>query len=239
MILSFLLSFIGIASANQAPVANAGENFLWAIGSELTLDASNSYDPDGDVLSFKWSISFFPEDSELDESDLGATEQSTLRFTPVDVGDHQFLLTVSDGTHSDTDLITVVVKDNAPPQADAGDDQEVEVGTRVLLDGRYSGDIDGDALLYEWSLKTLPTASELQDSDLADPRSVLAAFTPDVPGDYVVELAADDGFFVETSTVTVTALPASSCSHFPRTPRGLLFSLLAVVGIVLQRSRRL
>jgi probable HAF family extracellular repeat protein len=44
-----------LTRANQAPVATAGGPYTTVEGNSITLDASASYDPDGDPLSFTWS----------------------------------------------------------------------------------------------------------------------------------------------------------------------------------------
>ena len=43
-----------------------------------------------------------------------------------------------------------VEKSNMPPLADAGYDQRVLTGTRVILDGSASNDFEGTALTYQW-----------------------------------------------------------------------------------------
>jgi Tol biopolymer transport system component len=47
---------IYLATANQPPVANAGGPYTVTYGSSLTLDGSASTDPDGDPLTYLWTI---------------------------------------------------------------------------------------------------------------------------------------------------------------------------------------
>jgi hypothetical protein len=79
---------------------------------------------------------------------------------------------------------------NNSPVAHAGLDQGVVVGAPALLDGGGSFDLDGDALTYQWSFSALPagSASVLTASD-----TVSASFTPDVVGDYAINLVVSDG----------------------------------------------
>jgi hypothetical protein len=43
------------ASRNEPPVASAGESPLFSYpGAALTFDGSESYDPDGDIISYDW-----------------------------------------------------------------------------------------------------------------------------------------------------------------------------------------
>ena len=94
--------------------------------------------------------------------------------------------------------------DNQTPVANAGPDQTVNNQTQVTLDGSGSSDADGDTLSYSWAFKSRPAGSlaALSSTSIAGP-----VFTPDVVGDYVLELSVDDDFAngVATDTVTITA----------------------------------
>jgi len=83
---------------------------------------------------------------------------------------------------------TSVVVPNRPPVADAGPDQEVEAGTLVTLDGSGSVDIDGDPLTFLWSVVSSP-----EPVTFSDPTAMITTFTPNTPGDYVIQLVVNDG----------------------------------------------
>jgi len=46
---------VTVLQLNQPPVADAGEDKSYIEGSSVELNGNNSYDPDGDPLSYKWS----------------------------------------------------------------------------------------------------------------------------------------------------------------------------------------
>ena len=79
---------------------------------------------------------------------------------------------------------------NTPPVANAGADQAALAGQTLTLDGSASSDVDGDPLTYAWSIVSRPTGSA---AAIVDPAEVLARFTPDLTGEYVIELVVDDG----------------------------------------------
>jgi len=45
-----------VNSTNSAPIANAGMDQTISIGRTASLDGTGSADPDGDILSFQWTL---------------------------------------------------------------------------------------------------------------------------------------------------------------------------------------
>ena len=92
---------------------------------------------------------------------------------------------------------------NAVPVANAGADQNVEVGALVTLGGAGSSDAEGSPLSFGWTLTSAPAGSTAK---LADPATGTPAFTPDVDGSYLITLVVNDGSASSApDTVTVTA----------------------------------
>ena len=92
---------------------------------------------------------------------------------------------------------------NQPPVADAGSAETVDVGETTTLDGSASLDGDGDTLSYAWSISAAPTGST---AALSSPSMAMTDLTPDVAGDFVVELTVSDGNGgMSTASVTITA----------------------------------
>tara|TARA_B110000211_G_scaffold234958_1_gene307792 strand:- start:4481 stop:6256 length:1776 start_codon:yes stop_codon:yes gene_type:complete len=53
--LSSEIDYVTISPENQLPVADAGRDFSIIVGEPITIDGSNSYDPEGDELTYLWS----------------------------------------------------------------------------------------------------------------------------------------------------------------------------------------
>lgn len=188
---------------NLPPVAYAGMDQSVIAGTLVTLDASGSTDPDGDLISYSWALQSAPLGS-LAVLANPATVYPT--FTADVQGTYSFVLSVSDGDASSIDYVNVTAAiPNAAPVANAGLDQTVVTGSTVTLDGSGSSDADGDTLSYLWSfdLTTMPAGSTaiLMGSTTATP-----TFVADVGGTYTIRLVVSDGYATSTvDTVTVTA----------------------------------
>jgi hypothetical protein len=195
------------APGNSPPVAGAGPDQSVLTGATVQLDGSTSSDADGDPLTYAWQVLSRPEGSQAVLSD---PTQVTPTFLADLEGEYVVQLTVGDGqAASSPDTVTIHTEQgNAPPVADAGDDQSVTAGDTVLLDGSGSSDPDGDPLTYRWSLLAVPAGSQaaLQDGQSVQPRLVA-----DLPGQYVVQLIVNDGQLDSVpSTLLVTAGPGNS-----------------------------
>ncbi|WP_185957190.1 PKD domain-containing protein [Gracilimonas mengyeensis] len=94
--------------------------------------------------------------------------------------------------------------DNPPATtltADAGEDTDEIVGFLVTADG---SDSDGDGTLsYSWSFINTP---ENSTASLANAETENPEFTPDLPGEYSLELEVSSGDESETDTVTYSAI---------------------------------
>ena len=172
---------VTVVLPNQAPVANAGADQTVDVGAIVQLDGNGSSDADGDRLTYRWTA---PSGIVL-----GNTTVSQPTFTASAVGTYRFRLVVNDGqvdSESDTVVVTVF-QPNRVPVANAGVDQSVEVGAKVLLEGGGSQDSDGDVLTYQW------TQFEGSSVFLSDATSVTPSFTPDEAGTYRFSLIVSDG----------------------------------------------
>ena len=178
---------LSVSTINIPPIANAGDDQTVFVGDLVTLNGSNSADPDGDALSFYWNFTSLPEGS---SAGLNTADTANPTFTVDLPGLYVVSLIVNDGNvDSAADTVSVSTL-NVAPIADAGPDQAVFVGDMVRLDGSQSMDMDGDPLSYSWRFNTLPAGSTafLDDPALANP-----TFNVDVAGVYSLSLVVNDG----------------------------------------------
>lgn len=189
---------------NRQPIANAGSDLDRPTGgTTLSLDGSGSSDPDGDVLTYAWTLIESPAGSAAALSD--ATNVRPSITTDLD-GTYTIELVVSDGKLTGADRVRVRIGDlGVPPVARAGVDLTGMINVEVSIDGSASSDADGDALTYAWRFTETPDANAV----LAGSTTNRVRFTPAVVGRYVVELTVDDGAFTSSDQVAieVTTMP--------------------------------
>ena len=197
---------VKITAKTTVPTANAGSDKSTVVDSACSLEGSASFDPDGDPLTFSWSLSSCPENCDESTMVISNSRQAVASFTPTVLGLYEFNLTVSDGKNSDVDKVTInVLVTINPPVVDAGDDQEVETGYSVDLDGSGSFDADGDELYYLWTFQNVPASSLLVNDDIQNSTNALSEFTPDTDGDYILKLTVNDGGLIDHDFVTIFA----------------------------------
>ncbi len=175
------------AADNQAPVAEAGANRTARVHDTVHLDGSGSIDADGNALTFKWSLTSRPAGSTATLTNATAVNPTLL----IDAaGTYVARLIVNDGTIDSQPDTVVISTVNSPPTADAGTVQAVWIDDTVHLDGSGSGDADGDALSFSWSLISMPDGST---AELSDVTAVKPTFKIDVSGIYIAQLIVNDG----------------------------------------------
>jgi len=175
-------------------VANAGSDQTAAIGEEVVVDGSASFDPTGESLHYAWSAS--PNNPTV----VVVTPTVRFQFTPSAMGTYTFYLNVTDGsTISSIDSVSIIVGGslNTPPVAEAGP-QRVDTGNPIILDGGASSDPDGDRLTYLWETLSAPTTVELADSD-----AVQTSFIATASGTYLIRLTVSDGQLSHSTEVSI------------------------------------
>jgi hypothetical protein len=148
---------------NVPPVADAGEDQTVAAGDQVILDGSASADPDGDDLSFSWSLLSVPEGSLAEIASPAAAETT---FIADVVGAYIANLVVNDGSvDSEPAMVTitavlpeeaatetlfhiVLTIDVIPPEALHNEHaatpliRKIDAVSKMIAEGRYEEALD-------------------------------------------------------------------------------------------------
>lgn len=173
----------------------------------INLDGSNSTDPNNDKLTYKWDITGTPDNSPITPDNPTAAKTF---FTANQKGDYVAQLTVRDEFQSSLNTIMITVDDLKATVTPTS--QKVLHTQEVTLNG--NDDMDE----YTWTLISSPGSS----LDLSTQKGPTLKFTPDVVGQYKVQLTVKKGEPQDTSepatidvkTVLASAVsPVSVCSN--------------------------
>ncbi|MBU2182384.1 MAG: PKD domain-containing protein, partial [Gammaproteobacteria bacterium] len=195
-------------AANQTPIANAGADIKARVGDNILLNGTGSVDPDGDALTYSWQFTLQPAGS---NAVLNSALSSQADFELDVAGSYRVQLVVNDGkTDSAPDTVDITTE-NSPPVAIAGPDGSTPVAVAYQLNGAASYDVDGDNISYVWQILSAPagSAATLSASNIVNP-----VLTPDMSGDYQIQLIVNDG---ETDSlpdiVTVSTLNSAPVAN--------------------------
>ncbi|MFC6976272.1 S8 family serine peptidase [Halomicroarcula sp. GCM10025709] len=198
---------VTVSPSNSVPTADAGSDVSVNGGAPVTLDATGSTDPDGDVLSYFWTQTGGTAVS------LGSSNTATPTFTAPGVNSQTtltFEVSVTDPSGaSDTDTVAVTVSpSNNAPTADAGSDISVTGGSSVTLDATGSTDPDGESLIYSWS-QTGGTAVSLGSPNTATPTFTAPSVNSQTTLTFELTVTDANGGW-GTDTVAVTVSPSNT-----------------------------
>jgi PKD domain/Bacterial Ig domain len=186
-------------ATNATPIAQAyAPTARVPSGIEVFLRGSDSFDADGDSLTYSWDIALRPPQS---LAGLSAYDTANVRFTPDMDGSYQFKLRVTDPKGAYSERFVEIVVGGATPVVYL-DRQRVmaTLGEAVALASTHSFG-SSSALTYTWNLDTKPQGSSVK---LPTPGTDKLSFTPDVVGTYIVNLSVSNGSrSASTSTIVV------------------------------------
>lgn len=207
------------------PVADAGNDQYAATGVPITLDGSGSYDRDGRLITFAWTLAAAPSGSAATLADPTAPNPA---FTPDRPGEYRFRLTIPYAcrkSRHDWVTLTVLAAGHAPPNPIVGRDQQAVVGVPVTVDGSESSDPEGAPLTFLWSFERKPRHSRLTDAAILARDTAIPSFTPDVAGRYLLTLRVSDGALTEEADVEVTVAPRRAGPNADAGPDQMLAGL--------------
>lgn len=194
------------------PVAVAGADQFVTPGSQVNLNAGNSYNAFGSPLSYSWRMMSRPQGS---FATLSSTSTEQPSFIADVAGPYLVRLAVNDGINDSSrvldnvseDRLVVVAGNNQRPIADGGADHSVNTGSVAIMDGGASSDPESVTLTYAWTLIKQPSGSTATLSSLDTQSTQL---TPDRDGDYLAQLVVNDG--ADNSAPDIVRVSASSLS---------------------------
>jgi len=182
------------------PQANAGPDQTATVGTPVTLDGSrSSHLRPNAAIAYGWSLVSTPAGSTAEFDDPTDPQP---HFTPDLPGLYIAELVLFDGTRlSRADTVAISTNGNLPPTVDLGPDRKVTLGALVTVDA-LAADPDMDALTFSWSLLSAPAGSA---ATLSAAAGTPVHITPDVAGDYIVQLTAtDSGQLSAVDTLVIT-----------------------------------
>ncbi|MEL6557530.1 MAG: PKD domain-containing protein [Bacteroidota bacterium] len=203
-----------IEEFNLPPAAIIIAEDMAGLNEEVTLNGTSSTDPEGETLTFAWAFISVPTGS---AASISNANQATASFTTDLEGSYIVSLTVSDGTDTATDQVTVIASAGNIPTVritdefgtDFGDDQVFRPDEQFNITGSFSFDLeDGtDLSSYEWEFTSQPAGS------IASPASASAeqvTFSMDLVGEYILKLTvtdSDDNISADSVTINVDRIP--------------------------------
>ena len=187
---------VDTARPNAAPIADAGPDLSLVEGDSFTLDGTASSDPDGDPLTYAWTLASAAGPPPLVPSSV----LPTVSAQTLDDGVYTFELTVSDGELSATDTVVVTVV-NADPTLSARADDATAGGVTLLTAALTdAGTLDTHTASVNWG----DGSAEAVDLSAQGTGwgSLYASHVYDQPGEYTVTLTLvdDDGGSAEFQT---------------------------------------
>jgi hypothetical protein len=191
---------------NASPVCMPGANQTINLpASQVSLDGSGSYDPDGSIVTYIWQQLSGPT-ATITNSASAATTVTGLTAA----GSYVFQLTVIDNkgyTSSSQVTITQNPPLNALPLANAGTNQVITLpSSQVSLDASGSSDPDGTIVSYSWTTQSGPAVYNFSDVTVANP-----TVNNLVAGTYVFRVSVtDNSGGVATADVSVVVQPDPS-----------------------------
>ncbi len=139
--------------SNLPPVISTEPIVYVFEGENVSLDASGSTDPDGDVMIFDW---FHGNADFINAVPLTNKTKAVVSFIAPEVEALTYMpiiIRVTDETEDSYQTVKVYVKDiiNTVPVADAGADIDANESELGILDGSASSDVEGKPITYLWA----------------------------------------------------------------------------------------
>ncbi len=189
-------------TGNTAPIANAGPSRSDVAAGTVTLDGSNSADPEGDPLTFQWAQTSGPT------VQIQNANQATATFEGVAGETYAFELTVADDRGDiGRDSVTIAMEAAAP--------EAPVIGTFLATPDTI---VRGQFANLTWS--TVNAAQVTISGVGAVPPSGSLLISPEQTTEYTLTASNEGGTVSQTVTVTVEeeVVPMPEINFFNATP---------------------
>ncbi|MEQ1698414.1 MAG: FG-GAP-like repeat-containing protein [Hyphomicrobiaceae bacterium] len=199
-----------VSTVNQPPAAQA-TIVRHPVTGVYTLDATSSFDADGDALTYTWTIVGKPAGSAA----VIADAQNPLAQLATDVaGAYAVRLSVTDSRGVTTvGAPLAITSGQAVIAASAGPDRRGQAGSVVWLDPFGSTSSGTPLLNASWALISVPAGSA---ATLGVEVLGRTPFTPDLTGDYVAQVKITGGTATAYNTVVISVGSAASAPPVAR-----------------------
>ena len=185
---------VTVNEVNVAPVLNTIGDKGTSELVELTFTATAS---DTDVVDNVVNTLTFSFDGTF-PSGAAITDDGNFTWTPTEsqVGSHDITVQVTDGSLTDSETLTVTVRDvNAPPVLNTIDDQTVNEFVELTFTATAS---DDDSLTFSFD-GTFPSGAAITDDG-----NFTWTPTESQDGDHTITVQVTDGSLTDSETLTVT-----------------------------------
>jgi WD40 repeat protein len=195
---------VTVTTPNQAPIADfTATPLIGPVPLTVTLDASDSADPDGSIVNYQWNAN----------GQLLAYGHPTTH-TLTEIGEHLITLTVTDNQQasSETQKKVKVISSNQTPTAHfTATPLTGQVPLIITLDASESTDADGTIVNYQWMI----------NDQLLVYGNPTTTYTLSETGDYQITLTViDDEKATATAQQNVQVIPKNQVpiAHFTVAP---------------------
>lgn len=210
---------------NQKPVANPGGPYLVKLNQTITFDGSQSIDPDGTIIFYRWNFG----DGSSQILDISP------KHTYNDPGVYMVTLTVvdDDGRSSMANTTATIKSEifiNTPPTAMFTIPATVAVNQEVFLDATLSNDSDGFIAGYRWDFDS----DGIFDTDWLVDAFIITSFASTGPFVVTLEVKDDlDSISAYSTTISVQNNPENTPGF------GILLIVFALsVYLFISRKRK-
>jgi REJ domain. len=200
------------SGGNEAPVADAGPDQIGVSAGTINLDASGSFDPDGDPITFQWSQIAGPA--------VSISGQNTARasFTAAEGQSYSFRVTVKDDKGAQGIARTTVTTTQQ---------QQVQI---LRFQASPSDIRAGQSSTIDWQVLNADTVTITNLTGAIDPKNGTRQVSPTVTTQYVLTARNRVSQATASTTITVEQLPPAAFSACSISPMNIMAGESATIN---------